>query len=221
MGKDTTMNNTKKMYETFSAQLLAARTEHGATQALENMVFEAVLTWVACLDKPAEGLEHKSMMQLAVGMTQVLAVRDVLIVSLIVRRDMWTTDDLKQFMVHAHDPQSVAAMERLLTQSFNSKQCSDPDRCNHGLELVRNMADAVPERFRTQPYALLAYLLWWQGNPEAYDCACQALALDRHCSLASILLSAMAMGVGPQWVTTPVRISKEQYRQATRRGKPE
>lgn len=193
-------------YVLFRAQLHEACQTHGRAWALNTYVREALHQWASFLDHETSDSPTTMVAQLAAGMTYALAVRDALIVCTIVRPSLWTMDDLEQFMIDPHRPSAVARMERLLAQSFDDEQWSDLRRCDRGLALVQAMIDTVPKYGRSQPYALLAYLLWWKGDEHAYEYALQARNIDEHCSLAAILLRAMALGIGPSWLPHPVHI---------------
>lgn len=154
--------------------------------------------WLACLNGTGEGLERESVAGLAVGMREKLAFRDALIVSLVcagARRG-----ELLELGARPHRPGSVAYLSRALGDAFRDpKAVPDETRCERGLYALAQIVRAVPADFRVQPMAVIAYVLWWMGDPRAVAYAALAAAGDGRCNLALIVLSAAERGIAPAW----------------------
>lgn len=59
--------------------------------------------------------------------------------------------------------------------------------------------DGEDDGWQAQPYATVAYILWWLGDERALPMAVRALACDGKCSLAIIVASAIRAGIHPDW----------------------
>ncbi len=194
-------------YEALYEQLYILRKDQGTAGALSIMMTQPLHHWIEWLEGSAQTADPAMVAELTIGMTQVLAVRDVLIMSMIVPRGHWDEALLARCMTHARSPENTKRMTRLLTQSFDSTSGPDQKLFYRALAFIRTMIQSAPEEFRVQPYALLAYALWWRGEGEAVTYARKALALDARCSLAVILMRAMTYGIGPASVGKPIVIS--------------
>lgn len=138
-----------------------------------------------------------AMRALIVGMGQTMAIRDAMLMSMLL------TDEeslIRQLACEPHNPQVSQRMYELMAQAFHDTSWRpDMDRVRRGLALLSYMASRAPRDMRVQPMAVMAYALWWLGDKRADDYVMQSLAIDSKCSLASIVLSALSRGVGPAW----------------------
>lgn len=138
--------------------------------------------------------------ELVVGMTESLAIRDMVVLSLILCRQRADRETLLGFVRRPHRTGTQRRMGALLTEAFE-----DPDRgpdgrrCDRGSLALRHVGrdGGLPRRFRAQPLAVAAYALWWRGETSAIPLALAALGMDDGCSLAAIVASAAARGVLP------------------------
>lgn len=154
--------------------------------------------WLACLEGEREGLERESVAELAAGMHEKLALRDALIVSLLCAGSQRAK--LLELGARPHRPGSVAYLSRAMGDAFRDpKAVPDADRCERGLRVLGQIVRAVPADFRVQPMAIIAYVLWWMGDPRSVAYAALAAAGDGRCTLAGIVLSAVEQGIAPAW----------------------
>ncbi len=181
-------------------QLREDRRERGPHVADAAWVDEPFDDWLAMLHE-GKPLARTSMLALAVGMDQTLAVRDALIVSIVGGADGARKAVLMDFASRPHAPEVCARMGRLLTAAFTDEHGGlDEARCRAAVGALKDMAGIVPERYRVQPLTIMAYVLWWLGKDEAVEYALEALAIDERCSLAAIVLGAMRRGIYPVWL---------------------
>ena len=172
-------------------QLREDRRERGPHVADAAWVDEPFDDWLAMLHE-GKPLARTSMLALAVGMDQTLAVRDALIVSIVGGADGARKAVLMDFASRPHAPEVCARMGRLLTAAFTDEHGGlDKARCRAAVGALKDMVGIVPERYRVQPLTIMAYVLWWLGKDEAVEYALEALAIDERCSLAAIVLGAM------------------------------
>ncbi|KAB8288525.1 DUF4192 family protein [Bifidobacterium avesanii] len=155
--------------------------------------------WLACLERGGDGLSRESVASLAAGMREKLAFRDALIVSLLCRGV--DRSQLMELAARPHRPESVRCLSRALNDAFRDADAApDRRRCERGLKMLAQIARAVPPGWRVQPMTLVAYVLWWMGDPRAVVYAVRVLADDERCTLAGIVLSAMEHGIAPAWM---------------------
>ncbi|WP_221343557.1 hypothetical protein [Bifidobacterium sp. SO1] len=135
----------------------------------------------------------------AVGMSESLPIRDAAIVSLVIGRPC----DERMMIEIASQPHSDrvrCGMSDMMTNAFHDARARpDTERCRRGTAMLKRMGDAVPERWRVQPLAALAYVLWWMGDDLAVIRALECLALDEDCTLAGIVVSLIERGIRPAW----------------------
>lgn len=73
-------------------------------------------------------------------------------------------------------------------------------RCIASIDALVWIITVIGGKACEQPLAMLAYLLWWAGRPEeGLGAACRALAIDKDCSLADVLVTAIENRVTPEW----------------------
>ena len=137
---------------------------------------------------------------LAIAMQQTMAVRDALLVSIIVDERRSSRDFLMGFMANPTLPGNTRHLEESLNGSFrDASRKPDTKRCDNGVNMMFDIIGMVPERYHVQPLAIISYVLWWMGDERAMLCAMRALALDENCSLAAIICSAAHRHIGPAW----------------------
>ncbi|MCH9276528.1 hypothetical protein JS533_009660 [Bifidobacterium amazonense] len=149
-------------------------------------------------DLPCPPLRPEHVAALAVAMRETLPARDALIMSLIAGREC----DGPLMMRLAADPHSTRTKLRLtamLTRSFKEEGMPDAVRCAAGMLMLSQIADMVPRRWRAQPCAAMAYVMWWMDDDRAALYALESLACDEGCTLGGVVLSLLERGVCPGW----------------------
>lgn len=176
------------------------RRSRGAKHADADWVEGPLDEWLARLDDGAAMLDRDAMAALAVGMNETLSIRDMLILSLIMDERHCPKSQLMDFAVRPHIARTRHRMCELLTGAFEDEGLApDEDRCRTGIAMLLDMADASPVPYCVQPLAVIAYTLWWLGDPYAMMFALRCLLLDEDCSLAAMVFSAADRGVAPAW----------------------
>lgn len=178
-------------------RLREGRREHGA-QAGNNEWMDGPLDeWLDNIDHGRVDLDEETMAALAVGMHEVLAMRDALILSLIVDRSTCDRDALMTILSRPRTPPVSALVRDLMTAAFEDDSGPDRDRCQAGVTMFSAMTCLMPVSMTAQPFAAIAYVLWWLGDERAPFYALRSLAADEGCTLAAIVLGASERGLGP------------------------
>lgn len=188
--------------EALSRKLQQNKMKQGIASANRDWVEASFVEWNSNLDEYVSRMTADHAVSLCVAMADMLAVRDALIVSLVVGGRM-TVDSsaMLDLASNPHDPTNVAQMYRLLNQAFNDKRCfPDRRRCICGIDMLDAMAGQVAGRFEVQPLTVAAYASWWLGSEQALVYAERALKLDQGCTLAGIICYAIAQDLGPAWL---------------------
>lgn len=187
--------------EDLAMALRTNRRERGPTAADKDWFAKPFEAWMAALDDETDVLSGESMATLAVGMTEVLAMRDAIILSMIIDDPYVDRESLLCFACHPHRVRSARRMESLLFKAYHGRD-SQPDhgRCMRGVGMLMTMICLLPGRFRIQPLAVVAYMLWWVGDRRAEEYAVRCLEQDEDCSLAAIVLCALLSGAAPRWL---------------------
>lgn len=147
----------------------------------------------ACLAQEAQAA-------LAVAMREILAVRDMLILSLIMEPDRVGKRELIRFASRPHRTDTQRGLYDLLGEAFDDAgHAPNTKRCRAGVTALIDMSRCMPESFAVQPLAVAAYTLWWMGDRLALPCSLECLALDDDCSLAAIVCAACDHDVWPAW----------------------
>ena len=180
-------------------RLLLARRELGIVAADAQWVNHLCTNWFTALRGENE-MTERSMMQLAVGMSLSLPMRDALIISMVACEDAGGVPVTKQLMVafatQPHEPQHVAAMSDMLSCAFEHRyERVDVNRCRRGMHILSTLVRGMPEEYTVQPLAVLAYIAWWMGDERACEYALRALRLDESCTLAGIVCAALGQGL--------------------------
>ncbi|RSX54168.1 hypothetical protein D2E25_0476 [Bifidobacterium goeldii] len=172
----------------------------GASIATHDWVRSPFAWWADALEHGESQLDVEAVAALAVGMNEVLSIRDALVLSLIAVPTYADVEVMIELAARPHDPAVQRRMYRELNRAFaDDQRRPDIRRCLTGVDLLTSMIGALPERFGIQPLAIIAYALWWIGDRRAVTFALQCLMLDDECTLAAIVCSAIQRGTGPAW----------------------
>lgn len=142
---------------------------------------------------------RKSMAAFAVGMNELLPVRDAVIVSLVNPRAC-DRHGMVTFAAQPHASRTQCGMSQIMSDAFHNPHVRpDAQRCAIGVAMLDQIADSVPPRWRVQPMAAAAYVLWWLNDDLAVLRAAECLTIDDQCSLGAIVLSMLDRGICPAW----------------------
>lgn len=174
--------------------------ERGMCDAIHMYLREPLDHWMETL-RCGGDLGRADMAALAVGMSRTLAIRDALLISIIIDEERCPREFLLDFASRPMLPRNACRLEELLSASFHDA-AAHPDmaRCGRGIGMLLDIIAMVPESYHVQPLAVTGYILWWLGDDRAMPCAMRALAIDEGCSLAAIVCSAVHRHVGPAWI---------------------
>lgn len=176
------------------------RRERGAQAADADWVDGPLDSWLACLDTGETRLEREDMAAFAVGMAETLSIRDALILSLVIDEQRCPKSQLIEFAARPHLVRAKQRMGELLTAAFwDEGLAPDRERCMTGIDILIDLAEAVPVPYCVQPLAIIAYALWWMGDARSEAFAAQCLVLDGECSLAAMIFSACEQQLAPAW----------------------
>ena len=181
-----------------AVQLLRERRRAmGASQADALWFADPLHAWMTRLDAGGT-LDRGSVVMLAAGMRETLAMRDALVVSVIdAEADEGT---LVSMASRPHERDNVRRLGRMVEGTFSDTSYRpDSGRCGRGVAMLEGIVGEAPERFHAQPLAALAYLTWWSCAGGAAGYALRALALHPRCTLAAIVLAAEEHGITPAW----------------------
>lgn len=174
------------------------RLERGPSVADAEWVEGPLNRWLDALIDDGSVLGPRDAAVLVVMMGETLAVRDVLIVSLVCGNE--DRRALKEMAANPQHPANVLRMTALLSLFFDDPtKAPDADRCRRGMAMLGDMASRVPIDLSIQPRAVIAYSEWWMGDPRAARDAELIRRDDPDCTLASIVLAAAARGILPAW----------------------
>lgn len=178
-------------------QLREERRERGPEAGNNEWMDGPLDEWLDNIDHGRVDLDEETMAAIAVGMHEVLAMRDALILSLIVDRAACDRDTLMAILSRPRTPPVSALVRDLMTAAFEGDDGPDMDRCQAGVTMFSAMACLMPLSMTAQPFAAIAYVLWWLGDCRAPVYALRSLAADEGCTLAAIVLGAAERGLGP------------------------
>lgn len=194
----------------------------GMAESIRDFLQEPFSEWMDELADESSGgddsspecrLSRNGAGALAIAMQQTMAVRDALLVSIIVDERRSSRDFLMGFMANPTLPGNTRHLEESLNGSFrDASRKPDTKRCDNGVNMMFDIIGMVPERYHVQPLAIISYVLWWMGDERAMLCAMRALALDENCSLAAIICSAAHRHIGPVWGRRDIEQHSERKR---------
>ncbi len=160
----------------------------GMAESIRDFLQEPFSEWMDELADESSGdddsspecrLSRNGAGALAIAMQQTMAVRDALLVSIIVDERRSSRDFLMGFMANPTLPGNTRHLEESLNGSFrDASRKPDTKRCDNGVNMMFDIIGMVPERYHVQPLAIISYVLWWMGDERAMLCAMRALALD-------------------------------------------
>ena len=188
----------KRMVENYRE----GRRRWGVEEADRRWLREPLTDWTSGLkvQQAQPHLDSSSTDRLAVAINETLAIRDGLILSILAPEPGLDSGRLLDLCVRPNEPSNVTALYSILDAVFKDPSTQPGHtRCRAGLAILRAMADQVPPGFRAQPLAVAAYVDWWSGGSRASGLADEALADDRSCSLAAIVLALVGRGIVPAW----------------------
>ena len=199
------MNDTATMTIKQTAEEFARARQRHDWREIAGEWFEApVRRWIGTLDADGEPEDDTGdAVILAVGMREFLALRDVMLVAAIRgERTDFTADRAIGFLRRPMMRDNVRWMEDMPAETFHGSQAPDRQRCMKAVELLLALIgrlDGGDDGWQTQPYATVAYILWWLGDERALPMAVRAIACDEGCFLAIIVASAIHRGLYPDW----------------------
>lgn len=177
-------------------QLQQGRRRYGPSRADGDWMREPLQVWLCRLDRGMIDLDEV-MVPLAVGINEVLSMRDALILSVVGDATMRDPRMLMDIVRTPHARHVVTAVHKALSAEFDDRDGPDRDRCRTAVLMLAAMAKVMPERMKVQPLAIISYILWWTGDARAQDYALSCLAIDEECSLAAIVLKSVSNGLYP------------------------
>ena len=188
----------KRMVENYRE----GRRRWGVEEADRRWLRQPLTDWTSGLkvQQAQPHLDSSSTDRLAVAINETLAIRDGLILSILAPEPGLDSGRLLDLCVRPNKPSNVTMLYSILDAVFKDPSTQPGHtRCRAGLAILRAMADQVPPGFRAQPLAVAAYVDWWSGGSRASGLADEALADDRSCSLAAIVLALVGRGIVPAW----------------------
>lgn len=197
------MNDTATMTIKQTAEEFARARQRHDWREIAGEWFEApVRRWIGTLDADGEPEDDTGdAVILAVGMREFLALRDVMLVAAIRgERADFTADRAIGFLRRPMMRDNVRWMEDMPAETFHGSQAPDRRRCMKAVDLLLALIgrlDGGDDGWRAQPYATVAYILWWLGDGRALPMAVRALARDGKCFLAVIVAGAIHRGLYP------------------------
>jgi hypothetical protein len=174
-------------------ELRRAATEQGAGEAVRTIAGPALKTWMRALD--GKDADPERLDDLATLMTARLSIRDAALIAAVEPKlDTATVIDM------AARPHSFNN-KTLLTETLHS--LFDDPRLARAVREACAMADRARKHGGpvAQPYALAAYLAWWDGDGKAATLAAiAALDDDPETSLAIMVAAMAASGRYPAYL---------------------
>ena len=177
-------------------RLQQGRRQYGPSRANGDWMREPLRVWLCRLDRGMIDLDE-AMVPLAVGINEVLSMRDALILSVVGDSTMRDPQMLMDIVKTPHARHVVMAVHKALSAEFDDRDGPDRARCRTAVLMLAAMAKVMPERMKVQPLAIISYILWWTGDSRAEDYALSCLAIDEECSLAAIVLKSVSNGLYP------------------------
>ena len=174
-------------------ELKRAATEQGTGEAVRTIAGPTLETWMRALD--GKDADPERLDDLATLMTARLAIRDAALIAAVEPKlDTATVIDM------AARPHS-SNNKTLLTETLNA--AFDETRLARAVREACAMADRARKHGGpvAQPYALAAYLAWWDGDGKAATLAAiAALDDDPDTNLAIMVATMAASGRYPAYL---------------------
>ena len=167
-------------------ELRRAATEQGAGEAVRTIAGPALETWMRALD--GKDADPERLDDLATLMTARLSIRDAALIAAVEPKlDTATVIDM------AARPHSFN-IKTLLTETLNAAFDDPHTRLARAVREACAMADRARKHGGpvAQPYALAAYLAWWDGDGKAATLAALAALDDDPETSLAIMVAAMA-----------------------------
>ena len=136
----------------------------GMAESIRDFLQEPFSEWMDELADESSGdddsspecrLSRNGAGALAIAMQQTMAVRDALLVSIIVDERRSSRDFLMGFMANPTLPGNTRHLEESLNGSFrDASRKPDTKRCDNGVNMMFDIIGMVPERYHVQPLAM-------------------------------------------------------------------
>lgn len=183
--------------EGLARRLREMRREQGPEHANEQWMDGPLHAWLDRLERRCVDLDTQTLAAIAVGMREVLSIRDALILSMLFDAGRCGRRTLMGVLSRPRTDEVSNTVRDLLVTAFDDEHGPDVDRCQTGVTMLTAMTCLMPHSFGAQPFAAIAYILWWLGDSRAPLYALRSLEVDDRCSLAAIVLSASERGLCP------------------------
>ena len=179
-------------------ELRRAATEQGAGEAVRTIAGPALETWMRALD--GKDADPERLDDLATLMTARLSIRDAALIAAVEPKlDTATVIDMA---ARPHASNNKTLLTETLKAAFDDPHIRpDETRLARAVREACAMADRARKHGGpvAQPYALAAYLAWWDGDGKAATLAAlAALDDDPETSLAIMVATMAASGRYPR-----------------------
>ena len=165
-------------------ELKRAATEQGAGEAVRTIAGPALETWMRALD--GKDADPERLDDLATLMTARLSIRDAALIAAVEPKlDTATVIDMA---ARPHASNNKTLLTETLNAAFDDPHIR-PDETRLARAVREACAMAGPV---AQPYALAAYLAWWDGDGKAATLAALAALDDDPETSLAIMVAAMA-----------------------------
>lgn len=181
-------------------ELRRAATEQGAGEAVRTIAGPALETWMRALD--GKDADPERLDDLATLMTARLSIRDAALIAAVEPKlDTATVIDMA---ARPHSSNNKTLLTETLNAAFDDPHIRpDEPRLARAVREACAMADRARKHGGpvAQPYALAAYLAWWDGDGKAATLAAlAALDDDPETSLAIMVAAVAASGRYPAYL---------------------
>lgn len=177
-------------------ELKRAATEQGAGEAVRTIAGPALETWMRALD--GKDADPERLDDLATLMTARLSIRDAALIAAVEPKlDTATVIDMA---ARPHSSKNKTLLTETLNAAFDDPHIRPDETRPDETRLARAVREAcaMADRARkhggpvAQPYALAAYLAWWDGDGKAATLAALAALDDDPETSLAIMVAAMA-----------------------------
>lgn len=134
-------------------------------------------------------------------MSEVLSVRDAAIIAAI--NPQLSMNTIIDIAANPDAPYSKDILNQTLQDGFDNPDAKpDRQRLVKAAGIARSLTGlASEEKYQAQPFAISAYLAWWDGNSrDASFAAVSALDADPNTSLAMLVISALMHDKKPAYL---------------------